>query len=554
MRNSVLLTIVACVATRGLAQIPTPDISPDRLMGHIKVLSSDAFEGRGPGTPGEDKTIAYLVDQYKQMGLAPGNPDGSYIQKVPLVGITSKTTTSFVTPSGTLTPSWINDYVAVSHRVTPKVEVKDSDIVFCGYGVVAPEYGWDDFKGVDVHGKTIVVLINDPPVPDPANPHKLDETMFKGKAMTYYGRWTYKYDEASVKGAAAVLIIHETGPAGYPFAVIAVSQGRENFEIKSADGNASHVGVEGWLTLDGAKKLLTACGKDFDTLKAAAVSKDFHPVSLGAKANFAVENSIRDVASRNVIAMVPGSDPKLKDEYVIYSAHWDHLGRDDRLKGDQIFNGASDNASGTAVLLELAHAYSVLPAAERQKRSVLFLSVTAEEKGLLGSRYYATNPLYPLTKTVANINMDGAQTIGPSRDIEVLGYGNSTMDDIARDLLAKDHRVLVPDTEPEKGYFYRSDHFEFAKQGVPAFYTHAGIDIIGQPAGYGLEKRAEYVANDYHKVSDEIKPWWDLRGAAQDGALLFSIGYVVATTDTWPTWKPGCEFKAKRDHDLAAAK
>jgi Zn-dependent M28 family amino/carboxypeptidase len=551
----------AIVAIRGAAaakearaemSVDATRAAADRMLDTIKVLSSDAFEGRGPGTAGEEKATDYLIGQFKALGLAPGNPDGNYVQAVPMVGITSHTTTTFQIGGKTLTPSWINDYIAVSHRVTPTVSVVNSPIVFAGYGVVAPEYGWDDFKGVDVRGKTVIVLVNDPPVPDPKDPSKLDDAMFKGKAMTYYGRWMYKYEEASALGAAACLIVHETGPAGYPFAVIAVSQGRENFDLQTPDGNAGHVAVEGWLTLDGAKKLFAAAGYDFAALKAAAVSRDFHPIDLKARANFSVHNTIRHLDSKNVVAKLPGADPKVADEYVIYTAHWDHLGRDPRLQGDQIFNGAYDNASGCAVLLELARSYVGLPPAERPRRTVLFLSVTGEEKGLLGSLYYAENPLYPLRRTLADINMDGAQTVGPARDLEVVGYGNSTLDDLAAALLAKEHRVLQPDTAPEKGSFYRSDHFEFARVGVPAFYTKEGIDIIGKPAGYGRTKRDEYVANDYHKVSDEIKPWWDLRGAVADEQLLFHLGLAVAQGDTWPEWKPGCEFKARRDAMMAA--
>jgi len=524
-----------------------------RILEHIRVLSSDEFEGRAPGTPGEDKTVAYMQGEFINLGLKPGNPDGTYIQQVPMDGVTSTPTISFEIGGKTITPAVLNDYVAVSRHTVPLVEVKDSPIVFVGYGVVAPEYGWDDFKGVDVRGKTVVMLINDPPVRDPKDPTKLDDTMFKGKAMTYYGRWTYKYEEASAKGAAACLIVHETGPAGYPFAVVSGSWGRENFSLATADGNAGRVSVEGWLTLDFAKSLFAAAGQDYDTLKAAAVSKDFRPVEFNAKANFSIANKIRPLSSRNVLAKIEGTDPKRKDEYVIFTAHWDHLGRNPKLKGDQTYNGALDNASGSAGILEIAREFMALNPAERPERSILFLSVTGEEQGLLGSEYYAQHPLYPLTKTLADINIDGMGTAGPSRDLEVIGYGNSTIDDIANDLLKKEGRVLVPDLQPEKGGFYRSDHFEFAKVGVPAFYAHGGDDIIGKPEGYGRQRRDEYTANDYHKVSDEIKPWWDLRGAAEDADLLFQIGQNLAKTDSWPEWKPGCEFKARRDDMMAAA-
>ncbi len=541
---SVSLSVSFSVVTASAAD-PVPKITAASLQARTAMLASDEFEGRAPATAGEEKTVAYLEREFRSLGLQPGNPDGTFIQKVPMVGITSKTTATFTVGGKTITPSGLTDYVALSRRVTPQIDVKNSDVVFVGYGVVAPEYGWDDYKGLDVRGKTVLMLINDPAVTRADG--KLDETMFKGAAMTYYGRWTYKYEIASAKGAAACLIIHETGPAGYPFAVVGGSWGRENFDLVTADKNASRVAVEGWLTLDTAKQLLSAAGQNFDTLKAAAVTKQFKPVALSAQASFSVKQTTRDVASKNVIAKLDGADAQLRNEYLVYTAHWDHLGRDPSLTGDQIFNGALDNATGTAVLLELAQGFASLPAAARPKRTLLFLAVTAEEKGLLGARYYATHPLYPLKKTVANINMDGAQTNGPSRDLEVIGYGNSTLDDLAATLLKKANRVLVPDTDPAKGYFYRSDHFEFAKEGVPAFYTKRGTDLLGQPAGYGKKRDEDYTSADYHKVSDEIKPWWNFEGTAQDTQFLYDLGREVANTSKWPEWKPGIEFKAKRD-------
>ena len=520
-------------------------------MDHIRTLASDEFEGRAPGSAGEEKTVAFMQQEFQKLGLKPGNPDGTFVQNVPMDGIISIPSTTFDFGGSSLTPQVLNDYVAVSRHTTDQVNVKDSDVVFVGYGVVAPEYGWDDFKGVDVRGKTVVMLINDPPVRDPNDPSKLDPKMFKGKAMTYYGRWTYKYEEASEKGAAACLIVHETGPAGYPYAVVSGSWGRENFALSSKDGNAGRVAVEGWLTLDFAKRLFAAAGQDFDALKASAVSKDFHPVAFKAKASFSITNKVRHLASRNVVALLEGADPARRGEFVVYTAHWDHLGRNPHLKGDQIYNGAHDNASGSAALIEIAGEFSALPEDRRPKRSIVFLSVTGEEQGLLGAEYYSMHPLYLLTKTLADINMDGMQSSGPSRDMEIVGYGNSTLDDVATDLLKAEGRVVVPDVQPEKGSFYRSDHFEFAKVGVPALYMAGGIDIIGKPEGYGREKREEYVANDYHKVTDVIKPWWDLRGAAQDADLLFQVGLNVANATAWPEWKPGCEFKDRRDAMMA---
>ncbi len=521
-------------------------ISSASILARTKVLASDEFEGRAPGSAGEEKTIAYLVGEFKKLGLAPGNPDGTYIQNTPLVGITSNPSLTFTLDGHTLALENINEFVGPTSRLVPHVEAKDTDVVFVGYGVVAPEFGWDDYKGMDVRGKTVVMLINDPPVVDPATGQP-DPKIFGGKAMTYYGRWTYKYEIAAEKGAAACLIVHETGPAAYPFAVIIGSRSRENFEISTPDRNAGHVGMEGWLTVDAARKLFTAAGKDYDALKATAVRREFSPVVLGAKASFTIENTLRNVASKNVAALLPGSDPAHRNEYVIYTAHWDHLGRNDKLPGDQIYNGAADNAAGVAVLLEIAGACAALPADQRPKRSVLFLSVTAEEKGLLGSHYYARDPLYPLARTLANINIDGANQFGPTSDMATVGFGASTLDDLGIAVAREQGRTMLPEAHPERGSYYRSDHFEFAKVGVPSYYPKSGKLFIGQSADFGEKLINDYIANDYHKVSDEVKSDWTFEGAAQDTWFLLQVGLRVAQGDTWPEWRPGNEFKARRD-------
>jgi Zn-dependent M28 family amino/carboxypeptidase len=522
----------------GLDTITTAD-----LMQHTKALSADEYEGRGPGTKGEELTVKYLTDQFQRLGLKPGNPDGTYVQKVPLAGFTAQPTASFTAGDKKIDLKFPEDYVAVSRRFVAQSKVENSDMVFVGYGVVAPEYGWDDYKGLDVKGKTIVMLINDPAVPDANDASKLDDKIFKGKAMTYYGRWTYKYEIATEKGAAAAIIIHETGPAGYPYEVVSGSWSRENFDIVRPDKNMNRVAVESWITTDRAKELFTAAGQDFDALKKAAVSKDFKPVALKAKANITVQNTLREIQSNNVIGKIEGAEKK--DEYVVYSAHWDHLGRDPKLEGDQIFNGALDNASGIASMLEIAEAFTKL--GTPPKRSILFLAVTAEEKGLLGAKYYGENPLYPLNKTLANINMDGVNQWGRTKDITMVGDDNSTLIDLLREVSKMQNRVVNPDPEPEKGFYYRSDHFEFAKQGVPALYTDSGIDYIGKDAAFSKQKRDEYTAKDYHKVSDQIKPDWDLAGAVDDAQLLMIIGHRISQTDTFPAWKSGSEFKAKRD-------
>lgn len=562
-KSSLLLTAVlltACATPRTqdtperLPPIETLDtaaqaITPELLLRHIQVLASDEYEGRLPGTAGEDKTVAYLSEQFRALGLAPGNPDGSYVQNVPMVGITGTPSMQLTAGGKRITMHPKDDFVAASHRFQAQVQVKDSPLVFVGYGVQAPEYGWDDYKGLDLRGKTIVMLINDPAIPDPAHPGELDPAMFKGKAMTYYGRWTYKYEIAAKLGAAAAIIVHETEPAAYPWEVVRNSWGGEQFSLKAADGNMSHVAVQSWITLDKAKALFKASGLDFAQMKQAALSRDFKPVLLKARVSFTIDNQMREVSSRNVLARLPGSDPKLAQETVIYSAHWDHFGRDPNLANDQIFNGAADNASGTAGLLAIAGAYTKLPP---PKRSILFLAVTGEEQGLLGSAYYARHPLYPLNKTLVDINMDVLNTWGPSRDIQIVGSGQNDSEDVLTQLAQLQGRVVNPDSNPEKGSYFRSDQFEFAKLGVPGLYIKGGVDIIGKPAGYGEAKRAEYVAKDYHKPSDEVKPDWDLAGAAQDLQLLLRTGYTISQGSSWPQWKSGSEFKAAREAQLAA--
>ena len=523
-------------------------ITPDGLLAHIKVLASDEFEGRAPGTKGEELSVKYISDQFKQIGLKPGNPDGTYTQEVPLAGIKSEPRMSFIVGDKTFDLKYPDDFIASSARLQPEIKINNSEVVFVGYGVVAPEYGWDDYKNVDVRGKTLLMLIGDPPVPDPKDPSKLDETMFKGKAMTYYGRWTYKYEIAAQKGAAAAVIIHETGPAGYPYSVVRTSWAKENYEINSPNKNMDTVGARSWITLDVAKKLLADCDRDFDVLKKTTITKEFRPVTLEAKANIEIKQQLRSFKSHNVIGKLEGSDPKLRDEYVIYTAHWDHLGRHPELQGDQISNGAIDNASGVASVIELAAAFTKLN--PPPKRSVLFMATTAEEAGLLGAKFYALHPLYPLAKTLADINIDTVNPWGKTRDIEDLSNNNSTLDDLLAAAAKRNGREMKPNSQPEKGSFYRADHFEFSKRGVPSFYTGGGKDFIGKPANFGQQKKDDYTARYYHQVSDEVDPNWDLSGAVQDVQLLFEIGYQAANGDKFPEWKAGSEFKAKRDSML----
>ncbi len=530
----------------GSAAASMPKIEAGPILEHIKVLASDEFEGRAPGTNGEDKTVAYLVEQFKAMGLKAGNPDGTYVQKVPLVGILAKNTQPLTVGKGTQkqTFKWGDDVVAWTKRVVDRSAIANSELVFVGYGVEAPEFDWNDFKDTDVKGKTIVVLVNDPAVPDPSDPSKLDPKVFGGNAMTYYGRWTYKFEEGARRGAAGILVVHETGPAGYPFSVV---QGnlREQFDLVTPDKNMGRAAIEGWITLETAKRILAMAGQDFDTLKKQAATREFKPVPLALQASLAVVNTLRTIDSRNVVAKLEGGDARLKDEYVVYTAHWDHLGVGAPVKGDNIYNGALDNASGVASLLEIARAFTKVE--PKPERSILFLMVTAEETGLLGSKYYSVTPLYPLEKTLAHINIDGINQWGRTRDITVIGMGASELDDYLREAAAEQGRALRPDPEPEKGFYYRSDHFNFAKQGVPALYTDTGVEFVGKDAGYAEKKRDEYTSTDYHAPSDTIKPDWDLSGAVEDAQVMLAVGYRVANADKLPEWKPGNEFKAKRD-------
>jgi Zn-dependent M28 family amino/carboxypeptidase len=524
--------------------VPAPALAAldtGAIMSHIRVLAHDSLLGRAPGSLGEERTVRYLESQFKAMGLKPGNTDGTFIQKVPLVGITVKNSPALTFTKGakTQTLKWRDDYVGWTKHVAPTAELKNSELVFVGYGVEAPEFKWDDYKGVDVAGKTLVMLVNDPPLVDTAR--------FGGPRMTYYGRWTYKYEQGQRHKAAGVLIVHETGPAGYPFSVV---QGKtaEQFDLVVPDKNMTRPEVEGWITVDQAKSLFAMAGQNFDSLKSAAATDGFKPVSLGVTANVSIANNLRTIDSRNVLAKLEGSDPVLKDEYVIYSAHWDHFGVGTKVNGDSIYNGALDNASGTASVLAAAKAYTLLPTAP--KRSTLFLIVTAEEQGLLGSAYYAAVPVYPLAKTAAVINIDGVNQFGKTSDLVVVGLGASDLDDYARVAAKAQNRILKGDAEPEKGFYYRSDHFPFAKNGVPAFDPDAGVDYIGRPPEYGKQKRDEYTEKHYHQPQDEVHGDWDLSGAVDDLKLFVTMGYRVAEAAKMPEWKPGNEFKAIRDKQL----
>ena len=504
------------------------------LMAEIEILSSDEFGGRAPGSPGEVLTIEYLTEQFTNLGLEPGNPDGSWVQGVPLVGITPLADSELqVTRDGDsleLEPG--KDYVAWTKHVVDQVEI-DAEFVFVGYGAVAPEYEWDDFGDVDVEGKILLFLVNDPPLDD----------VFGGSAMTYYGRWTYKHEIAAERGAAASFVIHESGPAGYPWEVVGSSPFGESFDLVAADNNLSRAPVEGWLQRSAAEQIVAMAGLDFDELKASAADRSFQPVSLKVNGHTQVRNSLRTIDSENFVAKLDGSSAS--DEIVMYVAHWDHLGRDEALAGDQVYNGAADNATGTAGLIELARAFT--EAEERPRRSIIFLAVTAEEQGLLGSKHYGENPLYPPGQTVAAFNMDVLNQWGRTRDLTIVGMGQSELDLYAEAVAERLGRTLNPDPEPEKGFYYRSDHFSFAKAGIPAFYADPGIEYVDKPDDYGIVKREEYTTNDYHKVSDEMKADWDLTGAVEDLNFMYELGTTLADSDAWPQWSATSEFRALRD-------
>jgi Zn-dependent M28 family amino/carboxypeptidase len=533
--------LVGCRVENAELQHGANAINAADLAQRIQVLSADSLEGRAPSSPGEAKTIRYLAEQFRQLGLKSGSGE-DYLQAVPMVALTADhNMTLTVQGKGKTTGlTYGEQFVAFTSRVTERTGLQNSDLVFAGYGIVAPEYGWNDFAGTDVKGKTIVVLVNDPGFATG------DTTLFKGRTMTYHGRWTYKYEEAARQGAAGVLIVHETEPAGYPWEVVRDSWSGTRFMLENPD-NMSRSAVEGWITADAARRLFQDAGMSYDSLKARAARREFKAVPLGLKASIAIRNTIRRSTSNNVVAALPGTTRA--DEYVIYMAHWDHFGKDTTRQGDQIFNGALDNASGTAGLLAMAKAYTALD--RHPARSVLFLAVTGEEQGLLGSQYYATHPLYPLNKTVAAINMDGLNILGPMRDITVVGYGNSDLDDYVVEAAEAQHRVVRPDPEPEKGFYFRSDHFSFAKVGVPALDPDAGINSVAHGEAWTRQQRDAYTQQRYHKPSDEYDPGWDLSGAVDDLRLFFHVGYRLANESTFPNWRGGSEFKAKRDSMMA---
>jgi len=540
-----ILGLFSCTSEEQRLRSAQESINAQDLAADTKILASDEFEGRAPASVGEEKTVEFLGKEFQSLGLKPGN-GGSFFQEIPMVVITAEpgARLEVKSPKKSFAFAYKNDFVALTERVVEEVSLADSEVIFAGYGIVAPEYDWNDYQGLDVRGKTVVVLINDPgyATEDPA--------LFSGRAMTYYGRWTYKYEEAARQGAAGIFIVHETEPAAYPWGVVENGWTGPQFNLTSEDNNMSRCAVEGWLQLETARKIFEQAGQNYDELKKAAARRGFKAVPLGLKASLSLKNSVKKVTSRNVVALLPGS--KRASEYVIYMSHWDHFGINPGLEKDQIFNGAVDNATGTAALIELAEAFKKLK--RPPQRSIVFLAVTGEEQGLLGSEYYAAHPIYPTAKTAAVINMDALNTYGPMKDITVVGYGLSELDGYIESAAKEQGRTVNPDPTPEKGSYFRSDHFPFAKQGIPAVYPSGGTDSVEHGKEWTLAKREKYTAENYHKPSDEFDPNWDLSGAVDDLRLLFKVGYRLAMESTFPNWKEGTPYKAKRDADLAAAR
>ena len=520
-------------------------ISEETMKDVTRILSSDEFEGRMPGTIGEEKTIALLTERFEKAGLKPGNGD-SWLQEVPLIEITGKNYAPLTITDGEtdLVFDFGSEWVGVTYREEAKTQLANSELVFVGYGINAPEKGWNDYAGVDVKGKTVVILVNDPDW----QTEGLDGP-FGGKAMTYYGRWTYKYEEAARQGAAGALIVHDTAPASYGWNVVESSWTGPQAYAQRGDNAPPLTQMNGWVQKDAAREILKAAGQDLDALSEAAKQKGFAAVPLGMSASTSFESDFRSFTSHNIIGILPGSEAR--QEYVLHTAHWDHLGRcTPAPDGDNICNGAVDNATGTAALVALAEAHAK---AGPPRRSLVFLAVTAEESGLLGAYYYAANPVYPLAQTVGGINMDAFQVAGPARDVTMVGPGKSQLDRFLDAALKADGRVATPNPKPEAGYYYRSDHFAFAKEGVPMLYIDGGEDLVEGGREAGAKVAADYTENRYHGPKDEYDANWDWSGVMGDLQLFYRIGRSMAMSTSWPNWNEGDEFKGVRDQACAAA-
>jgi len=543
LRHLVPALVAGFVSTASAAPQAGP-IEEAVYRAHIARLASDEFGGRKPGTEGEKLTLDYLEAEFRKLGLKPGN-GASFLQEVPMVEITagSDATLTFATAGVDANLRFREDMVIWTKRVKPAESMAASPMVFVGHGVTAPEYGWDDYAGIDMHGKTAVILINDPGFATG------DATLFRGRAMTYYGRWTYKFEEAARRGATGAIIIHQTEPAAYGWDTVVNSWSTPQLDRATVDGNAGRVAIEGWITESVAQRLFAANGTTLAEAVKRANTRGFRAEPLKSEASASVHNTIRRTSSHNLAAIIPGS--QRPNEYVVYMAHWDHLGRLADCSGDCIMNGAVDNATGTSGLLTIAKAF--MSARRKPERTVVFLSVTLEESGLLGSAYYVDHPLFPLAETVAAFNMDAIYFGGPSRDVTVVNIGASELEDYLADAAKAQGRVLKAEPTPEKGYFFRSDHFNFAKMGVPALYIKTGVDDREHGIAWREKYYADFTAQKYHKVGDEYSPDADLRAGVEDLALLYAVGAKLAGEKTFPNWKPDSEFRAARDRSRAAA-
>ncbi len=538
--NKLILPFVFVLIASVLVSYKADDSAIDgkAFAKHIKVLASDAFEGRKPFSPGEAKTIEYLKTEFEKLGLKPGNGK-SYFQDVPMVDIASTPAGPLIMKGkdGEISLNYLTDYVAATRRVQDQVKVENSEMVFAGYGIVAPEYGWNDYAGLDVKGKTVLVLVNDPGI--------VDDKLFKGNTMTYYGRWTYKFEEAARQGATGVLIVHDTGPASYGWSVVRSGWSKSKLYLQAEDDNRSRAAMEGWITLESAKKLFKLAGVSPDIMHKAS-QEGFKPVPLDVKTSLVINNTFKKSISHNVIALLPGTSRA--NEYVFYTAHWDHLGKGEPINGDSIYNGAADDASGTAALMEIATAFTKLK--KKPARSIVFLVVTAEEQGLLGSEYYCTHPVFPLDKTIADINMDVLQPFGRTKDVIVVGKGQSDLDDYIEAAAKKQDRFTRGEPNPSGGWYFRSDHFNFAKVGVPSLYIENGVISRQHGEDWGKQQKEEFNLYRYHMPTDEYNDKWDLSGIVEDMKLLYEVGYRVGNESTYPEWKSGSEFKAARDKML----
>ncbi len=512
------------------------------IRGHVRFLADDLLEGRGPGSRGDALAQLYIATQFQSLGLEPAATGGNWLQPVPLVGVRTLAPEQVTFSAGDKSVSLetTQDFMSTIGSPVPEVSVREAEVVFVGYGIQAPEYDWDDFKDVDVRGKILLVMNN-----DPAD----DPELFEGRRRLYYGRWDYKYETAARQGAAGAIIIHTTPSAGYPWQVIQTSWSGEDFELREAKG--PRMQLKAWATDEASKKIVSLAGKDLDALRHAAESRNFRPIPLGVSVSIDLKAEVRNQDSANVLGLLPGSDPTLKSEVLVYMAHHDHLGmsaeRD--INGDNIYNGAIDNASGSAALLAMAKAYSQLK--ERPARSILFAAVAAEEQGLLGSKLFASDPPIDAGKLAAVINMDGTNILGRTHDVNVIGLGKSSLDTHVREVALAQGRVVTADHFPDRGYYYRSDQFSLAKIGVPGVYLHSGMNVIGKPDGWGKEQLDHWVEKIYHQPSDEYLEEWELSGAIEDVRLLFHVGHRVANAETMPTWTPGDEFEAARQRAIS---